>query len=294
VTIDWVYLAEIALSAIGSGALLAVTGVAFVLIYKTTRVVNLAIGETLMLGAYLFFGFTSIMKWPIWVAIPLTILGGGLFGAVVERAIIRPMLGKSPVSIFMVTIGIGSIVVGAVQLIWGMEPHRLISVVSEKPVFLGPAYVSPKSAVAFAAATATIALFLVVLRYWRGSLALRATASDHGAAYSCGISVPRVYLSSWVVACAIASGAGILVGMIGGISPAMGVFGLSVLSVVIMGGLDSILGTLVVAIFVGLVEAFAGSFLGGEFKHISTFTLLMIMLLVRPHGLFGTAEIDRL
>ncbi len=292
--IDWVYLAEIALSGIGSAALLALTGVAFVLIYKATRVVNLAIGETLMLGGYLFFAFTAGLGLPIWMAIPLVLACGGLFGIIVERAIIRPMLGTSPLSIFMVTIGVGSMVVGAVELIWGLEPHRLVSFVEDKPVFIGPAYVSPKTAVAFAVAAATIALFLVVLRYWRGSLALRATASDHGAAYSCGISVPKVYSMSWGVACMIAAGAGILVGTVGGISPAMGVFGLTVLSVVIMGGLDSILGVLLAALLVGLIEAFAGAFLGGEFKHVSTFTLLMVMLLVRPHGLLGTAEIDRL
>lgn len=292
--IDWIYLAEIALSGIGSSALLALTGVAFVLIYKTTRVLNLALGETLMLGGYLFFAFTAGMGLPIWLAIPLVLACGGLFGAVVERTIIRPMLGTSPFTVFMVTIGIGSMVVGAVELIWGLEPHRLVSFVDDKPVFLGPAYVSPKTAVAFAIASATIVLFLLVLRYWRGSLALRATASDHGAAYSCGISVPKVYSMSWAVACMIASGAGILVGSVGGISPAMGVFGLTVLSVVIMGGMDSILGVLLASLLVGLIEAFAGAFLGGEFKHVSTFTLLMIMLLVRPHGLLGTAEIDRL
>jgi len=293
-TIDWVYLLEIALSGIGAGALLAVTGVAFVLIYRVTRVVNLAIGETLMLGAYLFFSFTSILGLPVWLAVPLVIVAGGLFGAGLERVIIRPMLGQSPMSVFMVTIGIGSILVGIVQLTWGVAPHRLIAIVSEKPMFLGPAYVSSKSIAAFTMAVGVIALFLIVLRFWRGSLQLKATASDAGAAFSCGINVPRVYLLSWAVACAIACGAGILVGMVGGISPEMGVFGLSVLSVVIMGGLDSILGTLVVALFVGLVEAYSASFIGGEFKQISTFILLLVMLYLRPHGLFGTAEIDRL
>lgn len=292
--IDWTYIFEIALSGIGAGSLLALTGVAFVLIYRVTRVVNLAIGETLMLGAYAFFGLTSILKLPVYVAAPLVVIGGALFGAALERAIIRPMLGQAPISVFMVTIGIGSVLVGVVQLIWGVEPHRLISIVSEKPVFIGPAYVSSKSVVSFAMAAAVIAFFLLILRFWRGSLHLRATASDPGAAYSCGINVPRVYQLSWAVACALACGAGILVGMVGGISPAMGVFGLSVLCVVIMGGLDSILGTLVVALIVGLIEAFAGTFLGGEFKQVTTFTLLLVMLCVRPHGLFGKAEIDRL
>jgi branched-chain amino acid transport system permease protein len=291
---DWLYFSEIALSGLGSGALLAVTGLAFVLIYKATRVVDLAIGETLMLGAYLFFGFTGAMGLPVWMAIPLVLACGGLFGAVVERVVIRPMLGSSPVAVFMVTIGLGSILVGVVELVWGLEPQRLKSFIEEKPVFIGPAYVSPKTAVAFAVASATIVLFLVIFRYWRGSLALRATATDPGAAYSCGINVPKVYSMSWIVACMIASGAGILVGAIGGLSSAMGLFGLSVLGVVIMGGLDSILGVLLAAMAVGLIEAFAGAYLGGEFKQITTFTLLMAMLMVRPHGLLGTAEIDRL
>lgn len=292
--IDWVYLAEIALSGLGSAALLALTGIAFVLIYKATRVVNLAIGETLMLGAYLFFGFSSGLQLPVWLSIVLVLACGGLFGAVVERAMIRPMLGSSALSVFMVTIGLGSVLVGVVELVWGLEPHRLVSFIDETPVFLGPAYMSPKTAVAFVIAVAIISVFLVVFRYWSGSLALRATATDPGAAYSCGISVPRVYSMSWIVACMLATGAGILVGSIGGISSAMGIFGLTVLAVVIMGGLDSILGVLLAAIVVGTVEAFAGAFLGGEFKMVATSILLMAMLLIRPHGLLGTAEIDRL
>lgn len=292
--IDWVYLAEVTLSGLGSAALLAMVGVAFVLIYKATRVVNLAIGETLMLGAYLFFGFSSGLELPIWLSIILVLACGGMFGAVVERTMIRPMLGSSALSVFMVTIGLGSILVGVVELVWGLEPHRLVSFINEKPVFLGSAYMSPKTAVAFVVAVTIIALFFAVFRYWSGSLALRATATDPGAAYSCGISVPKVYSLSWVVACMLATGAGILVGAIGGISSGMGIFGLTVLAVVIMGGLDSILGVLLAAIVVGIVEAYAGAFLGGEFKTIAASILLMAMLLIRPHGLLGTAEIDRL
>lgn len=291
---DWIYIGEVALAGLGSGALMALTGLAFVLIYKATRVVNLAIGETLMLGAFLFFGFTSGLGLPVLLAIPLVLLCGGAFGALVERVVIRPMLGSSGLSVFMVTIGLGSVLVGVVELIWGLEPQSLISFMPEAPVFLGEAYVSPKTAIAFVVAALTIGTFLLVFRFWRGSLALRATATDPGAAYSCGVSVPKVYSMSWVVACVIASAAGILVGAIGGISSAMGLFGLTVLSVVIMGGLDSILGVLLAALIVGLIESFAVAFLGGEYKLVTTFSLLLLMLLVRPHGLLGSAEIDRL
>ena len=148
--------------------------------------------------------------------------------------------------------------------------------------------------VAFVAAAVVIGVFLVLFRYWRGGVALRATASDQAAAYSCGINVPGVFSAAWAVGCATAAGAGVLLGAIGGISPAMGVFGLSALVVVIVGGLDSVAGALVGGIVVGLLEAWAGTYLGGEYKLVATFGLLLAILMVRPYGLFGTREIERL
>jgi branched-chain amino acid transport system permease protein len=125
-------------------------------------------------------------------------------------------------------------------------------------------------------------------------VALRATASDQAAAYSMGINVPRVFSLAWVAASMIACVAGIVVGSIGGISSVMGVFGLSVLVVVVFGGLDSVLGALVGGVVVGVIEAVAGFYLGGEYKILATFSLLVLILLVRPYGLFGTHEIERL
>lgn len=291
---EWLFFAEVSLAGLGSGGLYAVSGLAFVLIYKATRVVNLAIGEILMLGAYLFFGFASGLALPGWLAAILTLVVAGIAGGVFERLLIRPMVGESPISVFMLTIGLGSIIVGVVELVWGAQPLRLPEFLPTTPLFIGEAYVSAKIATAFAAAAAMAAAFLVLFRYWRGGVALRATAADRAAAYSMGIDVPRVFSLSWVIACVIAAGAGILVGSIGGISPTMGVFGLSVLVVVIVGGLDSVLGALVAGLFVGLLEAWAGAYLGGEYKSLATFSLLVVVLLIRPYGLFGTHEIERL
>jgi branched-chain amino acid transport system permease protein len=291
---DWLFLAEISLAGIGAGALYALTGVAFVLIYKATRVVNLAIGEILMLGAYAYLGFAAGLGLPAWAALPLALVCGGLLGAVVERALIRPMLGESAISVFMVTVGLGSILVGVVELAWGADPLRLPEFVPNNPIFLGEAYVAPKVAYGFVAAALVIAAFLIAFRFSRGGVALRATASDQGAAYSVGIDVPRVFSVAWIAACATAAGAGVLVGSIGGISPTMGVFGLSVLVVVIVGGLDSLLGALVGGILIGLIEALVGTFLGGEYKLLATFGLLIVILMIRPYGLFGTHEIERL
>ena len=291
---DWLLLWEVSLAGLGTGGLYAVTALAFVLIYKATRVVNLAIGEILMLGAYLFFAFASGLALPVWLAIPLAVLGGGIFGAVVERTVIRPMLGESPISVFMVTIGLGSMLVGVVELVWTPDPQRLPEFFPSDPIFIGEAYLSPKIGYGALAAAVVIAGFLLAFRFWRGGVALRATAADQQAAYGMGINVPGVFSLAWTLGCMAAAGAGILVGAIGGISPTMGVFGLSVLVVVIVGGLDSIAGALFGGILIGMVEGLAGAYLGGEFKLLATFSLLVVVLMLRPHGLFGTPEIERL
>ena len=291
---DLLFFTEVTLAGLGSGALLALTALAFVLIYKATRVINLAVGEMLMLGGYLFFAFAAGLGLPAFAAIPLAVAGGGLVGAIVERGLIRPMLGENPISVFMVTIGLGSVLVGLVELVWGTDPRALPAFMGTAPVFIGEAYVSRKIAIAFVVAAVVIAVFLTLFRFWRGGVALRATATDQAAAYSCGINVPGVFSLAWIVGCGTAAGAGVLLGSIGGISPAMGVFGLSALVVVIVGGLDSVAGALVGGLVIGLIEAWAGTYLGGEYKLVTTFGLLLVALMIRPYGLFGTTEIERL
>lgn len=291
---DIAYLLEMVLAGLGTGGLYALTALAFVMIYKATRVVNLAIGEMLMLGAYLCFGLATSLALPMWLAIILAVLGSGLLGGLVERVAIRPMLGESPISVFMVTVGLSSIMVGLVELVWTSEPQRLPEFMPGDPIIIGDAFLPPKVFYGFLVAASLIGIALAVFRFWRGGVALRATASDQGAAYSMGINVPRVFSLTWMVAAMIAAVAGIIVGAIGGISSTMGIFGLSVLVVVIVGGLDSILGALIAGLMIGVVEALAGGLLGGEFKLLTTFVILVVVLMIRPYGLFGTHEIERL
>lgn len=291
---DLLFFIEISLAGLGSGALLSLTALAFVLIYKATRVINLAVGETLMMGGYFFFALAAGMSLPVWIAIPLAVAGGGLIGAIVERGIIRRMLGESPISVFMVTVGLGSVLVGLVEFIWGTDPRSLPDFMGSAPIFLGEVYVSRKIAISFVVAAVVIAVFLILFRYWRGGVALRATATDQAAAYSCGINVPGVFSLAWVIGCGTAAGAGMLLGQIGGIAPTMGAFGLSALVVVIVGGLDSVAGALIAGLLIGVVEAWTGTYLGGEYKLVFTFGILILMLMIRPYGLFGTTEIERL
>lgn len=291
---DWLFLLEVVLAGIGGGGLYALAGLAFVIIYKATQVVNLAIGEMLMLGAYVFFAFSAGMQWPIPIAIVASVAVCALLGGVVERLAIRPMLGESPISVFMVTVGLGSIMVGVVELIWSSDQRRLPEFIPSDPIFIGEAFISSKIFYSFLVAVLLVAVSLAVFRWWRGGVALRATATDQAAAYAMGINVPRVFSLAWVLAAALAAVAGIAVGAIGGVSPSMGIFGLSVLVVVIVGGLDSVLGALLAGLLIGVLEALAGAYLGGEFKLLVTFLVLVAVLMVRPYGLFGTREIERL
>ena len=291
---DWAYLFEISLTGIASGGLYALAALAFVMVYKATKVVNIAIGEMLMVGAYLFFTFAVTFTLPLWLAVPAAVLGAGVLGAVIERSMIRPLLGEPPISVFMVMVGLGSVLVGLVEMIWTADQRRLPDFVPNTPVMVGDAFLAPKVFYGAVVAAVLIAVVLLVFRFWRGGVALRATASDPTAAYSMGINVPRVFSLAWVASAMIAAVSGIIVGAIGGISSSMGVFGLSVLVVVIVGGLDSVLGALVGGLFIGLLEALAGIYLGGEYKLLVTFIVLVLVLMIRPYGLFGTHEIERL
>ncbi|WP_328185474.1 branched-chain amino acid ABC transporter permease [Marinobacter sp. OP 3.4] len=290
---DWLFFGEISLAGLAMGGLYALIALGFVIIYKATRVINFAIGEIMMFAAYLFLAFAGGMELSAWVAVPMAVVGGALLGGVIEKTMIRPMLGESPISVVMVTIGIASILVGLVEMVWTSNPQLLPSFLPREPVFIGPMYLAPKIAYGFLIGMAMLVLYLLYFRFSRGGVALRATASDQAAAYSMGINVRRVFNLAWVFGSLAASLAGILVAATGGLSPQFGIIGLSVLVVVIVGGLDSILGALIAGVFIGWLETVAGAYLGGEYRMPATFAVLAVILVFKPYGLFGTHEIER-
>ena len=291
---DWLFFGEISLAGLATGGLYALIALGFVIIYKATKVINFAVGEIMMFAAYLFLSFASGMKLSPWLALPLAVLGGAILGGVIERIMIRPMLGESPIAVVMVTIGIASILVGVVEIAWTADPQLLPNFLPEKPVFIGQMYLAPKIAYGFLIAAAMLILYLLYFHFSRGGVALRATASDQVAAYSMGINVRRVFNLAWIFGSLAAALAGILVAATGGLSPQSGIIGLSVLVVVIVGGLDSILGALLAGLLVGWLETVTGAYFGGEYRMLATFTVLAAILIIRPYGLFGTHEIERL
>ena len=290
---DWLFFGEISLAGLAMGGLYALIALGFVIIYKATRVINFAIGEIMMFAAYLFLAFAGGMEMSPWIALPLAVIGGSILGGVIEKTMIRPMLGESPISVVMVTIGIASILVGLVEFVWTADPQLLPNFLPREPVFIGELYLAPKIAYGFLIGSALLIVYLLYFRFSRGGVALRAPASDQAAAYSMGINVRRVFNMAWVFGSLAASLAGVLVAATGGLSPQFGIIGLSVLVVVIVGGLDSILGALVAGVFIGWLETVAGAYLGGEYRMPATFLVLAIILVIRPYGLFGTHEIER-
>jgi branched-chain amino acid transport system permease protein len=290
---DWLFFGEISLAGLAMGGLYALIALGFVIIYKATRVINFAIGEIMMFAAYLFLAFAGGMELSPLIALPMAVIGGSILGGVIEKTMIRPMLGESPISVVMVTIGIASILVGLVEFIWTADPQLLPNFLPREPVFIGELYLAPKIAYGFLIGSALLIIYLLYFRFSRGGVALRATASDQAAAYSMGINVRRVFNMAWVFGSLAASLAGVLVAATGGLSPQFGIIGLSVLVVVIVGGLDSILGALVAGVFIGWLETVAGAYLGGEYRMPATFLVLAFILVIRPYGLFGTHEIER-
>ncbi|WP_372995107.1 branched-chain amino acid ABC transporter permease [Marinobacter sp.] len=290
---DWLFFGEISLAGLAMGGLYALIALGFVIIYKATRVINFAIGEIMMFAAYLFLAFAGGMELSPWIALPMAVIGGSILGGVIEKTMIRTMLGESPISVVMVTIGIASILVGLVEFIWTADPQLLPNFLPREPVFIGELYLAPKIAYGFLIGSALLIIYLLYFRFSRGGVALRATASDQAAAYSMGINVRRVFNMAWVFGSLAASLAGVLVAATGGLSPQFGIIGLSVLVVVIVGGLDSILGALIAGVFIGWLETVAGAYLGGEYRMPATFLVLAVILVIRPYGLFGTHEIER-
>ena len=208
---DWLFFGEISLAGLAMGGLYALIALGFVIIYKATRVINFAIGEIMMFAAYLFLAFAGGMELSPWIALPLAVIGGSILGGVIEKTMIRPMLGESPISVVMVTIGIGSILVGLVEFIWTADPQLLPRFLPREPVFIGPLYLAPKIAYGFLIGSALLIIYLLYFRFSRGGVALRATASDQAAAYSMGINVRRVFNMAWVFGSLAASLAGVLV-----------------------------------------------------------------------------------
>jgi branched-chain amino acid transport system permease protein len=292
------YYLQVFISGLVVGSIYSLVALGFVIIYKATKVVNFAQGELLMLGAYVCFSLTVEHSLPFPVAFLLTLCFSLVLGLTVERLALRPLIGQPIISVIMVTIGLSSILKSLVQFVWGTQIRVFPQVLPADPVAIGGLPVAPVYIVAFALSLALFAGFSAFFKYSRIGIAMRATAYDQAAAASMGISIKRIFALSWCIAAVVSAIGGVILGNINGINSQLGYLGLKVFPAVILGGLDSMLGAALGGLIIGVLEnvcdGLAKDILGLDgFRDVAAFVVLVIVLMIKPHGLFGTHEIER-
>ncbi len=276
-----------------NGMILALAALGFVLIYKASDVINFAQGEFLLVGAYLIYAFIVQVGLPWTLSLAVTMALAVVLGVLVERLVLRPLIGEPIISIIMATIGLSSLLRAFVSIIWGNQPRSMPPFIPSQPVRLGPAVVTADRLWAIAIGVLMLVLFAVFFRFYREGIAMRAVADDQQAAMSMGISVRKVFAWAWSISAMVAAIGGALVANITGVGPEVAGFGLRVFPVVILGGLDSIPGALLGGVIIGLIESYVGGYIGGGLHQVIAFVVLVLILMVKPYGLFGQERIER-
>ncbi len=289
---------QLVLSGLVVGSIYALVGLGFVVIYKSSSILNFAQGEFLMLGAYVCVAIFTTAKVPFLAAFVLTLGFSALLGVALERVLLRPMIGEPVISVIMLTLGLASVLKAVVQGIWGTDTRPYPEIFPTTPVQIGPLPVSQGYLYSVGSVLVLLALFSVFFKYSRAGIAMRATAFSQQVALSMGISVKRIFALAWSIAAVVSAVGGVLLGGVrGGVDGAFALFGLKVIPVVILGGLDSVAGAIVGGMVMGVLENLAGGYLdpllGGGVKEVAPFVALVAILTLRPYGLFGKIKIER-
>ena len=279
---------------LSDGAILALAALGFVLIYKATGVINFAQGEFLLIGAYTLYAAFVVFQLPMVAAVLIGVVFAIILGVVIERLVLRPLVGESAISVIMVTIGLAALLRAVVQLIFGTRPVQQPAILPRAPVELLPGTSVPLNRLlVILIAAIVLAAFTVFFRRSRHGIAMRAVADDQQAALTMGISVRRVFAMAWALAALSALVGGILLGDVTEVSGRLATFGLFVFPVVILGGLDSVPGTIVGGLTIGLTTQYVSGYADPGLSQIAPYLVLIAILLVRPYGLFGETRIER-
>jgi branched-chain amino acid transport system permease protein len=280
------------------GSIYALVAMGFVIIYKSSSVLNFAQGEFLLLGAYVSLALLTRWHVPFYATVLLTLAFAVVLGLAIERLILRPMIGEPVVSVIMVTLGLSSILRAVVQGIWGTDTRPFPEIFPSAPVMIGPVPVSRAYAWSLGCVVVLLVLFSLFFKYSRFGIAMRATAFSQQVALSMGIPVRHMFALAWAIAAVVSAIGGILLGAVRtGVDQSLALIGLKVLPVVILGGLDSVLGAIVGGLLIGVLENLAGGYLdpllGGGVKEVAPFVILVSILMIKPYGLFGKVRIER-
>ena len=293
-----VFMLQLLITGVAVGGVYALMALGFVLIYKASNVVNFGPGELVLFGAYVSWATILQMRFPLYVAFPLTLLTSIALGLIIERGVLRPLIGQPIISVIMVTFGFASVIRGGLNMLWGSDTRPFPALFSSQPFHLGPVPVSPVHLWSFVIVLLLLGGFSLFFKFSLTGTAMRATADNQQVALSLGVSVKRMFALSWCIATVVSTLGGIILGSVrGGVDFSLADLGLKVFPVVILGGLDSVMGAIVGGVLIGVLENLSGGYLdpifGGGVKEVAPFAVLVVILLFRPYGLFGKPEIER-
>ena len=287
------YFLALTTSGIAVGVLYGMLGMAYAVIYKSTGVVNFAQGEVMMLTAYTAYAIASLWDvgfWTLLISVTIIAIFVGLF---IEFVFIRPMLGQEVFSIVMVTIGLAVAIRAIVVMIWDADPIPFPSGLPGDTVSVLGVGMYDSQVYSIIVFLALVFIMWVFLRFSRIGIAMRATANLQTTALLMGINVKRVFAIAWGLSAMISAVAGIFIASVQDLMPDMWFNGLKAFPAVIVGGLDSVFGAALGGIIIGLVENYAEGYIGFNLKEIAGFIVILIVLMIRPYGLFGKEEIER-
>jgi branched-chain amino acid transport system permease protein len=279
------------------GGIYALVALGWVLIYKCSGVLNLAMGELTLIGAYVSLSFYS-MGVPFLLSLLFSLIIGFILGILTERIFLDKLIGEPVLTVIMVTVGLSFFFKGCVELFWGTDTRVFDPpVFSIEPIRLGPLVMGEVYLFSFVAAIILLIIFVCFFKYTRWGLAMQATADDEMAALSLGVSARFVYAAAWSIAFMAAGVGGTLLGNINGLNISVGFLSLLVLPAVVLGGLNSVPGAIVGGVVIGILQNFCGAYLDkyfpGGVKEIAPFVFMAVFLLFKPYGLWGWERIER-
>jgi branched-chain amino acid transport system permease protein len=280
------------------GFVYALIALGFALVWKASSVANLALGQIVLISSWFAYAMLDQAGLPFYIGLPLVVVFALFLGWSIERVALRPLIAQPILSLITVTLGIGYFLDGVITFVWPASNARLPDIFPQTVVHVGSAVISQEYLWVIGICLVIFMGLTAFFRYHRMGIAMRATADDQMAVQACGIPVTRVFSTSWMFACVVAAVGGVLISSIGSISYGLVETGLKAFSVVILGGLDSFVGAVVAGPVIGLAETYSGGyltkFLWPGVRDIIPFVIIIIVMVIKPYGLFGEERIERI
>ena len=286
------------ISGLAVGLTYALVALGFALIWKSSSVANLALGQLVLLSSWFTYSMLVQARTPLWLGFIIVILFALALGWIIERLLLRPLIAQPILSLITITLGLGYFLEGIVSFIWPWSVDALPRLFPTEPLHIADAVIPQEYVWTAGISLLVFGLLSLFFRYHKMGIAMRATADDQLAVQACGIPVTRIFSRSWMFACVVAAIGGVLISSIGGITYGLVETGLKAFSVVILGGLDSFLGAIVAGPIIGVAENLGGGYLTpytwAGIKDIIPFIIIIIVMVIKPFGLFGERRIERI